>query len=197
MPKGNDFYIQNLLSQATQTYPFVKQHNPMVVMGKGEGYAETYPVGETGAPLQGGGFSRPMTLPVDRVGVEVYKPNEFTPKDLAAEMLHIDPYAAKTRDQLMSSWTPKQLQTLKKHALDWEATLAEGRPEADAIKNATDSALRGYTVGQWPEEINKALGYSPDQLKTLDSLKMYMITGKEPMSRKDLIEQQINQLPKE
>ena len=195
MPKGNDFYIQNLLNQATAAYPFVKQHNPLVVMGKGEGYAETYPVGETGRPLEGGGFSRPMTLPVNRVGVEVYKPNEFTPKDFAAEMLHIDPYANKAREQLMSSWSPKQLQTLKKHALDWEATLAEGRPEADAIKNATDAALRGYTVGQWPEEINKALAYNPDQLTTLDALKMYMTTGKAPVSRKDFIEQQINTLP--
>ena len=74
-------------------------------------------------------------------------------------------------------------------------TLAEGRPEADAIKNATDSALRGYTVGQWPEEINKALAYNPNQLKTLDALKMYMITGKAPVSRKEFIEQQINTLP--
>ena len=196
MPKGDDFYLQNLLNQATTAYPFVKQHNPLVVMGKGEGYAETYPVGETGRPLEGGGFSRPMTLPVNRVGVEVYKPSEFTPKDLAAEMLHIDPYANKAREQLMASWTPKQLQTLKKHALDWEATLAEGRPEADAIKNATDSALRGYTVGQWPEEINKALAYTPAQLKTLDALKMYMTTGKAPVSRKEFIEQQINQIGK-
>lgn len=195
MPKGNDFYIQNLLNQATAAYPFVKQHNPLVVMGKGDGYAETYPIGETGRPLEGGGFSRPMTLPVNRVGVEVYKPSEFTHKDLAAEMLHIDPYANKVREQLMSSWTPQQLKTLKKHALDWEATLAEGRPEADAIKNATDSALRGYTVGQWPEEINKALTYNPDQLKALDSLKMYMSTGKAPVSRKEFIEQQINTLP--
>lgn len=196
MPKGNDFYIQNLLNQATTAYPFVKQHNPLVVMGKGEGYAETYPIGETGRPLEGGGFSRPMTLPVNRVGVEVYKPSEFTHKDLAAEMLHIDPYANKVREQLMSSWSPQQLQTLKKHALDWEATLAEGRPERDAIQNATDSALRGYTVGQWPEEINKALAYNPEQLKTLNALKMYMTTGKAPVSRKEFIEQQINTLPK-
>lgn len=196
MANGNDFYVQNLLNQATTAYPFVKQHNPLVVLGKGEGYAETYPIGETGRPLEGGGFSRPMTLPVNRVGVEVYKPDQFTAKDLAAEMLHIDPYANKAREQLMSSWTPQQLKTLKKHALDWEATIAEGRPEKDAIQNATDSALRGYTVGQWPEEINKALAYTPDQLKTLDALKMYMITGKAPISRKEFIEQQINALPK-
>ena len=196
MPKSNDFYIQNLLAQATQAYPFVKQHNPLVVLGKGEGYAETYPIGETGRPLEGGGFSRPMTLPVNRVGVEVYKPSEFTPKDLAAEMLHIDPYANKAREQLLSSWSPQQIETLKKHALDYQATINEGRSHADALQNATDSALRGYTVGQWPEKINKALAYNPNQLKTLDALKMYMTTGKAPVSRKEFIEQQINTLPK-
>ena len=186
-------YATDLLAQATEAYPFVARHNPMVVVNPAEnrGFAETYPVGETGAPLPEGGFNKHQSLPIDRVGVEVFKPDQFTPHDLAAEMLHIDPMANQTREALVKSWTPDQLKTLKEHALDYQATLDEGRPEADAIKNATDAALRGYTVGQWPEEINKALAYSPDQLKTLDSLKSYMAT---PLSRKELIQQQIDKI---
>ena len=189
-------YAEDLLAQATQAYPFVAKHNPAVVVNpaKDKGYAETYPVGETGAPLPGGGFSKHSLLPIDRVGVEVFKPDQFTHHDLAAEMLHIDPVANQTREALIKTWSPKQIETLKKHALDYQATLDEGRPEADAIKNATDSALRGYTVGQWPEEINKALSYSPAQLKVLDSLKNYMSTGNEPKTRKQLIEEQINNI---
>ena len=189
-------YVKDLLGQATQTYPFVAKHNPMVVVNPMEdkGFAETYPIGETGAPLDGGGYSKHKSLPIDRVGVEVFKPDQFTHHDLAAEMLHIDPMANETREALIKTWSPKQLKTLKEHALDYQATLDEGRPEADAIKNATDSALRGYTVGQWPEEINKALTYNPNQLKLLNALKSYMTTAP---SRKEIIEQQINQLPQE
>jgi hypothetical protein len=191
-----DDYSKTLLEEATKAYPFVAKHNPMVVVNPMEdkGFAETYPIGETGAPLPQGGYSKHSSLPIDRVGVEVFKPEKFTAHDLAAEMLHIDPIANQTREALIKSWTPKQLKTLKKHALDWEATLAEGRPETDAIKNATDSALRGYTVGQWPEEVNKALMYSPKQLKVLEQLKSYMSTGQEPKSRKQLIEEQVNKI---
>ena len=169
-----DTYPTDLLNEAIKSYPFVKQHNPAVVLGTGQGYAETYPVGETGRPLAGGGFSRPGTLPIDRVGIEIYKPDQFSAKDLAAEMLHVDPMANKTRDGLIKSWTPEQLNALKEHALDYQATLDEGRPEQDAIQNATDSALRGYTVGQWPEEVNQALAYTPEQLQMLNALKSYM-----------------------
>ena len=189
-------YATSLLEEATKAYPFVAKHNPMVVVNPAEnkGYAETYPIGETGAPLPGGGFNKHPSLPIDRIGVEVFRPKDFTHHDLAAEMLHIDPIANQTREALIKTWSPEQLKTLKEHALDWQATLDEGRPEADAIQNATDSALRGYTVGQWPEEINKALAYNPQQLKVLESLKSYMT---QPPSRKAMIEQQFNQLPQE
>jgi hypothetical protein len=189
-------YAADLLSQATQAYPFVAKHNPMVVVNpmEGKGFAQTYPIGETGKPLEGGGYSKHSSLPINRVGVEIYKPDEFSHHALAGEMLHIDPMANKTRKALMQSWTPKQLNTLKEHALDYQATLDEGRPEADAIKNATDAALRGYTIKQWPDEVNQELAYSPKQLKVLESLKSYMT---QPPSRKSIIEQQINQLPQE
>ena len=189
-------YSEQLLAEATKAYPFVTKHNPMVVVNPAEnrGYAETYPVGETGAPLPEGGFSKHSSLPLDRVGVEVFKPDQFTAHDLAAEMLHIDPVANQTRETLIKSWTPKQIETLKKHALDYQATIDEGRSHADALQNATDSALRGYTVGQWSNDVNKALKYSPNQLKALESLKSYMATGQEPKTRKQMIEEQINNI---
>lgn len=191
-----DDYSKALLEEATKAYPFVVKHNPMVVVNPMEdkGFAETYPIGETGAPLPQGGYSKHSSLPIDRIGVEVFKPDQFTAHDLAAEMLHIDPVANQTRQALIKSWTPKQIETLKKHALDYEATIAEGRSHEDAIQNATDSALRGYTVGQWPEEVNKALAYTPKQLKALEQLKSYMSTGQEPKSRKQLIEEQVNKI---
>ena len=169
-------YIQQLLQEARTQYPFISQHSPQVVLGTGDGYAETYPVGETGRPLGGGRFSRPTSLPIDQVGIEIYKPKEFTARDLAGELLHIDPYANKIRDQLIKTWSPEQIKALQEHALDFDATLAEGRPIQDAIKNATDSALRGYAVGQWSPEVDKALKYTPKQMELLNSLKKYIQT---------------------
>jgi hypothetical protein len=186
-------YSEELLAKAIKDYPFIAKHNPMVIVNPAEnrGYAETYPIGETGAPLPNGGYSKHSSLPIDRIGVEVFRPKDFTHHDLAAEMLHIDPMANQTREAIIKTWTPEQLKTLKEHALDYQATLDEGRPETDAIQNATDSALRGYTVNQWPENVNKALAYNPEQLKALDLLKSYMIA---PLSRKELIQQQIDKI---
>jgi hypothetical protein len=163
-------YEDELLNKSMEEYPFIRQHNPIVSLGKGFGYAETWPTGEEGASDN----PRPKHIPIDRHGITIHKPEEFSHHDLAAELLHVDPIANKTRNELMKSWTPKQLKTLKEHALDWQATLDEGRPEEDAISNATDSALRGYTVGQWPEEVNKKLNYNKEQLKSLENLKNYM-----------------------
>jgi len=186
-------YATDLLAQATEAYPFVAKHNPMVVVNPMEdkGYASTYPIGETGKPLGNGVFDKHFSLPTNRVGVEIYRPDEFSHHDLAGEMLHIDPMANKTREALLKTWTPNQIETLKKESRDYETTIKEGRSHKDALQNATDAALRGYTIGQWPEEVNQALAYSPDQLKTLDSLKSYMAT---PLSRKELIQQQIDKI---
>lgn len=167
-------YVSDLLSKATKEYPFISKHNPVVVLGQGEGYAETYPIGETGKPLGEGKFSRPDTLPRDKVGIEIYKPDNFDHNDLAGEILHADPVANATRNKLAASITPHQLKVLKEHSLDYQATLDEGRSTKDALQNATDSAMRGYVINQWPEEVNKAMRYTPNQLKLLDNLKTYM-----------------------
>ena len=65
-------YVQSLMQQALAEYPFIAQHNPNVVLGKGDGYAETYPIGETGKPLGNGKFSRPQALPIIKLGIEIY-----------------------------------------------------------------------------------------------------------------------------
>ena len=69
-------YATDLLNQATKAYPFIAKHNPMIVVNPAEnrGFAELYPIGETGAPLPEGGFNKHPSLPIDRIGVEVFRP---------------------------------------------------------------------------------------------------------------------------
>ena len=171
-------YTVALLRQATKEYPFIAQHNPIVETGVGPGYAETWPSGETGAPNEYGQPTRPRAFPSHRVGVQVFRPNDFTHHDLAGEILHVDPYAAEVRDKLISTLTPAQLKTLQRNAGDYQVTIDEGRPEADAVRNAADGAVRGYVLGQWPTEANDSMKYDKPQRALLEQLKNYMKTGK-------------------
>lgn len=114
-----------------------------------------------------------------RVGVQIFKPDQFGPDDLAAEFLHVDPVANQTRDYLLKSLSPSQLAYLKHASGDYADTLKQGGNEARAIQNAVDSAMRGYTVGQWPANVNAGMNYSAQQINALNALKKYMQTGKQ------------------
>jgi len=177
---NNDYnpYISSLLERANKEYPFISFHNPSVVLGSGEGFAETYPIGETGAPLPNGGFSRPKTLPIDKVGIEIYQPSKFSHHDLAAELLHVDPYANEVREKLLKNLTTDQITTLKNNARDYQHSIDLGMSEEDAMKNTVDSALRGYVMNQWPEEVNTEMNYNTHQKTMLEGLKNYTRTGK-------------------
>ena len=178
-------YAAKLIAQAQQQYPFIKQYNPMVVVSPKPGgdYAETWRTGDPG----GEGYMRPQGIPLDRVGIQVFRPEQFSAQDLAAEFLHVDPQANQARVKLMQSLSPQQVQRIQHEAGDYADTMREVRPDMApeqveqikqrAMENAVDSALRGYTVGQWPAEANAAMGYTPEQLQLLDGLKRYMTTG--------------------
>jgi hypothetical protein len=169
-------YLNSLYQQAVLEYPFIAAHAPNITMGQGEGYAETYPVGETGFPLGNGLFSRPDALPINKLGIEIYKPKEFTYKDLAGEVLHGDPVANETRQKLLESLSTEQLDKLKYHALDYEQSLKLGMPENLALRNLADSALRGYVLNQFPDKVNQDIGYTKEQKDLFTSLENYMKT---------------------
>ena len=162
-----------LLAHSTAEYPFIKQHNPAITMGTGDGYAETWPVGETGTA----DVPRPAALPADRLGISIYRPDAFGPSDLAGEVMHVDPYANEVRGQLQSSFSPAQIERLKSASGDYGMSTRMGMSDAAALQNAMDSAMRGYVVGQWPDSANASMGYNPDQLNLLNALKAYVKTG--------------------
>jgi hypothetical protein len=174
---ATDKYLEELLNQAMTEYPFIARHDPHVVLGsKGNGYAETYPIGETGKPLGNGQFSRPSVLPIDKLGIEIFKPDNFSHKDLVGEVLHGDPVSNQVRQELINSLTTSQLKTLKYHALDYGQSKKEGMPEHLALRNLGDAAIRGYLLGQFPDEVNKQIKYTPYQLELLNGLHDYMKT---------------------
>jgi len=171
----NNPYVDSLLRQATKEYPFITQHNPIIDTGVGPYYAETWPVNEEGAP----DAKRPGNFPIDRVGVKVYKPNQFTHHDLAGEILHVDPFANETRATLTKSLTPAQIQMLQQESKDYQGSIDEGQSTERAIQNATDAAMRGYVLNQWPAKANEGMNYDPAQKALLERLRNYMKTGKQ------------------
>lgn len=171
---GQNDYSARLLDDAGKAYPFIKQYSPVVSVGKGEGYAETWAADEPGDK----DYPRPAEFPMGKVGVQVFRPNDFKPADLAAEFLHVDPKAKAARETLLKSMSSDQIERLKSQSADYKESRRMGQSEDRALQNAVDSAMRGYTTGQWPKEANDRMAYTDKQRKVLDDLKTYMVTGK-------------------
>lgn len=162
-----------LRNQAVEKYPFIKQYDPTVTVGSGDGYAETWFPQDFGPT----GTERPKNISAESLGIEIRRPNEFRAEDLAGEVLHYDPRANQVRGMLDKTLSPQQWDVLKREALDYDESVRLGMPESRVRENTIDSAIRGFTVNQWPESINQAMQYTPEQLEQLNALKAYMTTG--------------------
>lgn len=158
--------------QAQQQYPFLRNHQVdyTVTPQEGRGYAETWPVGEEGAP----GQPRPGNLPMNTTGIQVFKPKQWNANDIAGELLHVDPKAVETRNRLVALLTGKQREILRQTP-DYQMPNS-----SDAMRNqaAIDSAIRGYAVGQWPRREAEDFFSDPKQRAIMDELVQYMKTGK-------------------
>lgn len=139
---------------------------------QGQGYAETWPAGETGAPDR----PRPQELPLNQNGIQVFRPDQWSEDDTAGEALHIDPVARAFSSKFAATLTPAQVEELKRQP-DFAASGGES-PERQ-MQNAVDAAMRGYLVGQWPAEAVQKF-FTPRQAQMLDELKAYMQTGQTP-----------------
>jgi hypothetical protein len=160
------------LDQAMIKYPALKKLNPALVTNPGRqpGYSETWAPGEEGTPDN----PRPAGLPIDRVGIEVYKPDQVGPDDIAAELLHVDPKAQQTTTALLATLSPAQLAYVKKESNDYQESLDSGESEQKAEENAATSAMRAYVFGQGGPAAFTGMKYTPAQRQMLDELKQYV-----------------------
>ena len=137
----------------------------------GKGYAETWPIDETGSPDY---MMRPNELPINQHGISVFQPDKWTSNDTAGEGLHIDPMAKQYRKRLLETLSPEQLNQAKAEFNDY--SFGSNLPETKRVENLTDALMRGYTVGQAPDSFNQSF-YNDQQKGLLDQLKRYMKTG--------------------
>lgn len=166
----------DVLARARHLYPFINKFNPDVVINSAhrnpQGYfAETFHPGDPG---DGVDYSNPRGK-TDRTVIEVYRPDKFSEHDLAAEFLHVDPKANAARVELLNSLSRAQIEQLKRSSKDWDDP-SNKLSEQRRLENATDSLMRGYTIGQWPQEAIDKMRLNDRQRSLLDSLKSYMTT---------------------
>lgn len=162
-------------------YKFAKNHGLYVNLSPngGQGYAETFGPNEEGDVANNKG--RPANFPIEATGIDIYRPNEFSHHDLAAELLHIDPVANRTREELKASLTDKQKEILESQP-DYTGTISEGPVKGikeRALNNAVDAVMRGYVVGQWPLSAIKEMDFSKEQYDKLKNLHYYMVHGED------------------
>lgn len=171
------------LAESTNKYPFIKQYLPHVKFNPREnaGYAETFGPDEEGA----GEFMRPKEFPMGTTGIEVYRPDKFSAQDYAAEFLHVDPRAHRTREQMLKTFTPQQ-RDIMQHEPDYTYSIETHLSPERAMQNATDAVMRGYVMGQWPKEALDEFKFTDEQRGYLDELKNY--TTQEPRADGGLIE---------
>lgn len=174
--RPRDLLNYAILADAQRDFPFINKHNPHIKVSPGtdRNYAETFGPDEEGSKE----FPRPKEFPYGATGIEVYKPEQFTPADYAAEFLHVDPFANKTREQMIRLYTPEQRELMKRGG-DYQETIARNLGERKALENATDALLRAYSVQnhpshQWHKDELYDLNFTPEQLKVLDNLKTYV-----------------------
>jgi len=160
-----DYKFLNNLNIKQTTMPYI-----------GKGYAETWPIGETGSPDF---MMRPNQLPINQHGISVFKPDKWREQDTAGEGLHIDPIANEYRTKLLQSLSPEQMTEAKRGFNDYN--FVPNLSESRKVSNLTDALMRGYTVGQAPDQFNQSF-YRPEQKQMLNELKNYMHTGVKPGS---------------
>lgn len=175
----DDYKIQEALKQAKEQYKFIPNDVVATVNKKSDGR-----ILEAWSPTEEGyvGGARPKEIPMGKIGLEIYNPDKVSADDIAADVLHHDKFANQIRDKMLDTIKsdPEQLSKLKEASADYQYSIDAGQSKEQALKNAVDSAIRGYVVNQWPEEANKEMGYSDKQQSMLDQLKSYMVTGKIP-----------------
>lgn len=173
----------NLLEQATEEYPILKNHDVKYKesYGRGKGFLEFWPADETGSPE----LPRPEEFGQDNFGVEIYDP-KTRPIDVVGDivshhLVNVDPKIKKHYEDFSNSLEPWQIDNLKNQYLYAQENYGENRP----FKNWKEHSglpgyFRGYAFKQWekPEEM-----YTKDQMKNFDIMTNYLKGNNQPSYR--------------
>lgn len=165
---------QNLLEQAQEKFPVLKEHDVgyKESYGMGQGYLESWPPGEGGAPDR----PRPAELPSDKFGVEIYN-KETTPLDVAGDivshkLVNEDQKIKEHYEGFVDSLKPWQKTILRSQYEHAKENEGEARSYEDWEKAAGLPAyFRGYAFKQWknPDDF-----YTAAQMKKFDSMMGYL-----------------------
>jgi hypothetical protein len=163
----------DFLSEAQTAYPYLKDKELDIVYTpkpKETRFLEFYPPDEPGSPE----MPRPKSLPMGRVGIEVFRPN-VKPIDILGDYVshygvQADPELKKYYGQFRESLDPKVMQERYKYHRE---NFGETRPfEEWSESSGVPEIFRGYTFNQFGD--NAAELYTPQQLMILDQVRKYL-----------------------
>ena len=171
----------NLLQQAQQQYPVLKNQNYGYVENfqQGGGYLEHWAPGEPGEASSG---MRPSQLPTNQPGLEIRDP-KTRPIDVLGDivshnLVHTDPVIKNAYDNFQKSMTPEQHEILGEQYQYAQKNEGETR-SFDEWKQASGipAFFRGYAFDQWPKDFTNKV-YTPEQKQMFDGMMQYLQGGK-------------------
>lgn len=176
--------VGNIVDQALNTYPILKSLNSVGVIDTNNpdkyGYLEDWPIGETGSNIH----PRPAQIPLNRVGVQVLKP-ETTANDVAGDLvshnlINTDPYVKQQYTEFKNSFTGNQIRFLYgDYEQDKKVAQEPNLKFNDWLdRSGAPGALRGYIFNQYNDSAKKEFGYTDNQKANLDNIKKYITKGR-------------------
>lgn len=169
----------DIFTQAKSKYPILNNPNISYKYSPNPGaqnYLEAFPPGESGDPSQ----PRPKEFPMDKYGIQVYKP-DTKPIDVLGDvvshfLVKTDPVVKSYYEDFQKSLTPQQTARLQEQYQYAQKNEGEKRSFGEWYQTSGLPAyFRGYAFQQWPDAQKY---YTPQQLKKFDGMMQYLSTAK-------------------
>ena len=181
--------MADLFEESIKQYPFLASTKfvPVLSLGKEtNNYLESWVPGEMGTPDR----PRPVNVPKDVLGVEVFRP-DTSPRDIAADvvshhLINVDPEIKKHYATFTKELTPQQKQFLMGDYNPQD----EKDPEKWMQRIGLPSALRGMAFGQFTPEDQKKFGLTDKQKSAIEAIQQRL---SKPMGAKDAIKKTLKE----
>lgn len=160
-----------LFSKAVEEYPYLADKDIAYTFtpSKDDRYLEFYPPEEIGSPE----YPRPETLPVGKVGIQVFNPKTRTIDILGDYVSHYGVENDPKLKEMYGTFTQTVPEAFMRNRYqEHQRKFNEARPYADWYKQTgMPEYFRGYTFNQWG---NADQMYTPQQLEILNQIRQYL-----------------------
>jgi len=172
----NDVQGQMMFDRAKKEYPYLSDKEIPFVYSPNqetENLLESWKAGEPGE----GNYQRPAQIPIDKFGIQVFKPEGATPLNILGDYVsHVgietDPKLQQYYTQFQNLLDPQSMQERYQYHVQ---NFGENRPYENWYNmTGLPEIFRGYTFKQFGNEEEAKQMYSPEQLNVLNQVRQYL-----------------------